>query len=112
LYRINPVAGEGDDFMSGSSLLADLFLPPGYEPAPRIVFVDMAAGPHNAERQAFIENSLKLITSSGRPLGLYDLEKDPQEEKDLLEDAELREKVMERFKAFRRDLREVKVRPQ
>lgn len=105
-------SGEGDDFISGVSLIPDVMQPPGHQPTSRIVFIDMPAGPHNAERQALIEDDLKLITSGGRALGLYDLSKDPAEKKDLLDDAELKDKVMGRFKAFRRKLRIVPVRPQ
>ncbi|MEB2324251.1 MAG: sulfatase-like hydrolase/transferase, partial [Sorangiineae bacterium] len=105
-------APEGSsDFVSGETLLPDLLMPPGYTPAARIVFIDMSAGPNNADRQAFIENDLKLIASSGRPLGLYDLASDPAEKKDLLDDEAMKAKVMDRFKAFRRQLREVVVRP-
>ncbi|MBX3182020.1 MAG: sulfatase-like hydrolase/transferase [Polyangiaceae bacterium] len=103
--------GEGTDFLSGHSLLPDVIRPPGHEPARRIVFIDMAAGPNNAERQGFIEGDLKLIVSGGRPLGLYDLAKDPGEKKDLLDDAELKERVLDRYKAFRRQLKVVNVRP-
>lgn len=101
---------QGNDFLSGQSLLADVLGPPGHEVADRIVFVDMSAGPHNAERQAFIENDMKLIASEGRPLGLYDLKSDPEEKKDLLDDPEQKQKVLPRFKAFRRKLRTVKVK--
>jgi hypothetical protein len=86
--------------------------PPGHEPSERVVFVDMSAGPHNADRQAFIENGLKLTATGGRPLGLFDLERDPGEKQDLLDDSDLKEKTVTRFKAFRGGLREVKVRPQ
>ncbi len=98
------------DFVSGQSLLPDIFMPPGYTPEERIVFVDMPAGPHNGERQAFIENDLKLIASRGRPLGLYNLAQDPGEKKDLLDDKELKERVVGRFNAFRHRLRKVYVR--
>jgi arylsulfatase A-like enzyme len=111
LYAQKPPRGEGDDFVSGESLMADLFPSQGQKPKTKIVFVDMPAGPNNADRQAFIENDLKLITSDTRPLGLYDLRKDPGEKHDLLDDPELKDKVVSRFKAFRRDLRAVRVKP-
>ena len=107
-----PRPDAGKDFMSGQSLLPDLMLPADRKPEARTVFVDMAAGPHNAERQAFIEGDLKLVASGGRPLGLYDLAKDPAEKQDLLDDAALKADVLGRFKAFRRELREVVVRPE
>ncbi len=112
LQKVAFPSGEGFDFISGRSLLRDVVMPPGHEPEKRIVFVDMSAGPNNAERQAFLENDLKLITSNGRPLGLYDLRKDPGEKQDLSGDKALVEQVTERFKAFRRELKVVTVKPQ
>jgi len=111
LFRLKKPTPNGDDFVSGESLLLDLFMPPGYEPKPRMIFIDMAAGPNNAERQALIENDVKLTATGGRPLGLYDLASDPQEKKDLLDDKARAEPVLARYKAFRRSLREVVVRP-
>ena len=74
------------------------------------MFVDMSAGPYNQERQAFIENDGKLIASSGRPLGLYDLGQDPGEKDDLLGKAPNSDETVERFKAFRRALKTVHVK--
>jgi arylsulfatase A-like enzyme len=111
LFGLPLPAGQGDDFVSGQSLLPDLLGTPGSPADERIVFVDMAAGPHNAERQAFIDGNLKLVASNGRPLSLYDLAEDPGEKRDLLDDAALRARVVERFRAFRRGLREVRVTP-
>jgi len=111
LFRVPAPTGEGEDFLSGRSLVPDLLAPPGHVPEERIVFVDMAAGPNNADRQAFIERGMKLIASNGRPLGLYDLSADPGETRDLLDDPAIREPVMARFQAFRRALRGVEVRP-
>lgn len=112
LLKQPPPSGEGFDFVSGQSLVRDVLMPPGHQPEDRIVFVDMAAGPNNAERQAFIEGDHKLIASSGRTLGLYDLKNDPGEKKDLSKDAAVLEPINERFKAFRRELRVVQVRPE
>ncbi len=111
LYRLPQPKGEGTDFVSGQSLLLDVMQPPGYQPKPRIVFVDMTAGPNNAERQAFIEDDKKLIVSGGRPLGLYDLASDPGEKQNLLSDADLKERMLSRYQAFRRELKEVVVKP-
>jgi arylsulfatase A-like enzyme len=99
------------DFVSGSSLVPDLFTPAGTEPAERPVFIDMAAGPNNADRQALIEGDMKLVASAGRPLSLYDLKADPGETKDLLDDKARAEPMIGKFKAFRRGLREVRVKP-
>ena len=103
-------SGEDSDFVSGQSLLAEI-VSPGGSPQKKIVFVDMAAGPNNAERQAFIENDLKLVASGGRALSLFDLAKDPAEKTDLLDDQALSDPVISRFKAFRRELRTVNVKP-
>ncbi|MCA9597167.1 MAG: sulfatase-like hydrolase/transferase [Myxococcales bacterium] len=111
LFELPPPSGEGTDFISGHSLLYDVMIPPGHELKPRIVFVDMSAGPNNGERQAFIEDDKKLVGSLGRPMALYDLATDPGEKKDLLDDKDVSDKYVERYKAFRRDLKEVVVKP-
>lgn len=111
LMRLPKPKGEGTDFISGKSLLLDVMGPPGHQSAERIVFVDMSAGPNNGERQAFIEKGMKLTSSGGRPTALYDLVKDAGEKQDLLDDKEKSGPIIERFKAFRRELREVQVRP-
>jgi hypothetical protein len=72
----------------------------------------MAEGPYNAERRALLEGDSKLVMSAGRPLGLYDLGKDPAEKHDLSADKRLLEPAVERFRSFRRTLREVSARPQ
>jgi arylsulfatase A-like enzyme len=105
LFGAPKPSGEGSDFVSGQSLLPDL-LDTGH-PSPRPVLVDMCEGPYNEERQAFIDGSMKLIATRGRPLGLYDLDEDPAERHDLLGDAARADPVLVRFKAFRRSLRTV-----
>lgn len=97
-----------DAELSGVSLLPELLGEPG--PA-RPVFVDMAEGPHNAERRAYIDEDLKLVVSGGRPLGLYDLANDPAEKQDLSADKARLAPALERYRAFRRTLREVYVKP-
>jgi len=69
------------------------------------VLVDMPEGPYNDERQAFFDGQYKLIATNGRPLGLYDLSADPGEAHDLLGRADGGERMLERFKAYRRSLR-------
>jgi choline-sulfatase len=105
-------APTGKDALSGQSVLLDIVMPPKHRPEERIVFIDMSEGPYNTDRQAFIEGDLKLIANNGRPIGLYNLKDDPGEEKNLLKDQELADKFVDRFKAFRRKLRVVKVRRQ
>jgi arylsulfatase A-like enzyme len=113
LFDVKAPDASAPDSLSGVSLVPDIVQPPGYTPKPRVVFVDMQAGPHNAERQAFIENDMKLSMSSGRALGLYDLAADPGEKNDLLDSQRERAKeLFERAKAFKAGLKEVRVRPQ
>jgi arylsulfatase A-like enzyme len=109
LFGVEALAGE--QRLSGESLLHDVFMPPSHVPEPRPVFIDMSAGPYNEERQALIEDDIKLITSSGRALGLYDLDQDPREEQDRLDDAQLLGRARERFATFQSRLRLVRVKP-
>jgi arylsulfatase A-like enzyme len=81
LFQIEAPSGFGA--LSGQSLVADLARPAGTPDPVRPVFMDMARGPHNAERQALIDGDLKLIASEGRVLGVFDLGADPGEKKDL-----------------------------
>jgi choline-sulfatase len=105
-----PAAGE-KDALRGESLLPDVLSPPGYSPRARVIYIDMPAGPYNDERQAYIEDDMKLITSGGRPLGLFDLAKDPGEKRDLADEARLAKPLLEKTRAFRRALDEVVERP-
>jgi arylsulfatase A-like enzyme len=107
LFGAPAPSGQGSDFVSGRSLLDDVFAPPGAPSENRPVFVDMSEGPHNAERQALVDGSVKLIATNGRPLGLYDLGRDPGETRDLLADGPGRESALAAFRAFRRTLRSI-----
>jgi arylsulfatase A-like enzyme len=108
-----PKAETGDDFVSGQSLLVDAFLPDGKEAAQRDVYVDMPAGPYNDARRALIHGDMKLIVSGDRRFALYDLASDPNEERDLAEQADAKDgpvkEMKERYAAFKARLREVKV---
>lgn len=100
------------DALPGSSLVPDLLGTSEAALAARPVFIDMAAGPNNADRQALIDEDLKLVASGGRPLSLYDLASDPGETKDLLDDGARAAPMIAKFKAFRRSLREISVKPE
>jgi arylsulfatase A-like enzyme len=111
LFGVAPPAAGAKDALRGESLLPDIVPPPGYQSVARPLYIDMPAGPYNDERQAYIEDDVKLITSGGRPLGLFDLKKDPGEKRDRTDDAQKLEPMLEKTKAFRRSLDEVVERP-
>ena len=83
LFKVRFAARGATDFLSGQSLLPDLLQQPGAADLARPIFIDMARGPYNAERQALIDGDLKLTVSEGRVLGLYDLAADAAEKSDL-----------------------------
>jgi arylsulfatase A-like enzyme len=111
LFGVAPPAADAKDALRGESLLPDVLPPPGHVTAARPIYIDMPAGPYNDERQAYIEDDVKLVTSGGRPLGLYDLAEDPGEKRDLTDDRERLKPLLEKAKAFRRSLDEVVERP-
>jgi arylsulfatase A-like enzyme len=74
---------DANDFLSGTSLLPDIFFPAGAE--PRDVLIDMPDGPYNDARRALIHGDLKLTISNGARFELYDLAKDPEERTNLWE---------------------------
>lgn len=100
-------AGAGSNFVSGESLLADLTRAPGAAEPAKPVFIDMARGPYNAERQALIDGDQKLTTSEGRVLGLYDLAQDPGEKSDLSSDKARVATLRDKLAAFKARLRPV-----
>jgi hypothetical protein len=69
----------------------------------------MSAGPYNEERQALIEDDIKVISGRGRFLNLYDLGQDPEEHQDLIGNASLVARMRERFDRFKSTLRPVHV---
>lgn len=105
LFALPAPPRDGKDFISGVSLLPDVVSGDRARLEERPVLVDMSEGPNNAERQAFYEGRYKVIASGGRPIGLYDLDRDPGETKDLLGDSTTADPIVARFKAFRRTLR-------
>lgn len=93
------------DFLSGQSLVPDM-VRPASEPSPaRPIFADLCAGPFNDERQALIEDDTKIITAMGRPVGVYDLAKDPGEKVNLLEDAQVTATMKAKLASFRSRLK-------
>jgi arylsulfatase A-like enzyme len=102
-----PSKPDPNDFLSGVSLLPDLFVGAGGKPAERDVLVDMPGGPYNDERRALYHGDLKLI-ASGAHVEVYDLAKDPGEEQDLA-DAPERQTIQPYYDAAKARLREIKV---
>lgn len=109
LLQVQAPEGSGSDFMSGRSLLPEILGIEGADQS-RPVLVDMAQGPYTNERQAYIDGSFKLITAQGRPIGLFDLSTDPEEKKDLLDNAQLRERIMSEYRAYKKAMRVVEVK--
>ncbi len=101
-------AERGDDFLSGTSLAAEVR---GLAPAqPRDVAVDMPAGPYNDARRALIHGDLKLIVANDTRFDLFDLEADPTESKNLARTDEDRLKAMkDRYAAWKARLRAIEV---
>ncbi len=103
-----PSKADANDFLSGTTLLPDVLLPPGAKAAERDVLVDMPGGPYNDERRALYHGDLKLIISNGAHGELYDLAKDPGEEQDLADGPE-RQAIQPYYDATKARLREIKV---
>jgi arylsulfatase A-like enzyme len=111
VFGITPPAPGAKDTLRGVSLLADVLGPPEAMPPPRPIYIDMPAGPYNDERQAYLDGDLKIVTTGGRALNLFDLARDPGEKRDLLDDAARARAMLDKTKAFRRSLDEVFEKP-
>jgi arylsulfatase A-like enzyme len=105
-----PDGSRAFDFVSGHSLLEDIALPAGYEPAERDVLVDMPAGPYNDERRALIRGQKKLYVANSVRYTLFDLENDPAE-KNASDDKDLLAEMKARYQEQKSQLREVPVKP-
>ncbi|MEP7120191.1 MAG: sulfatase-like hydrolase/transferase [Byssovorax sp.] len=101
--------GVDNDFVSGLSLMPDLVLAPGAAPEPRDVFIDMPAGPYNDAKRAMIHGDLKLITSGGARVEIYNLATDADEKHDLGTDPEQVKQIQPYFEAVKSRLHEVRV---
>jgi arylsulfatase A-like enzyme len=99
-----PEGKGGHDFVSGRSLLGDVFLPEGKEAPARDILIDMPAGPYNDARMAFIHGDRKLVLVGGRK-ELYDLGADPGEEKNLWPEG--RDAIEAAYAAMKARLKEV-----
>jgi len=98
-------SGEGDDFVSGTSWVADWG---DAEPAKRDILIDMPGGPYNESRRAFIHGDLKLVISRGANKELFDLADDPGELKNLW--AKRGKEIEAHYALFKSKLREIVVK--
>lgn len=102
---------QGNDFLSGRSLIPDL-LPKEGDPPPAVrdIVIDMPAGPYNDSRRALIHEDMKLTVSNEVRFDLYDLAKDPKEGVNLADsDPKALKAMKERYAALKARLREIKV---
>jgi choline-sulfatase len=99
---------DSDDFVSGYSLVSDVYAKGPEEIQKRDVIVDMPAGPYNESRRAFIHNDLKLVISRGASKELFDLAKDPRERRNVWYTR--RKEIEARYAAARTELREIVVK--
>jgi arylsulfatase A-like enzyme len=109
LMQVPQPSNQGTDFVSGQSLLPELLGIEGSD-AARPLFVDMATGPFNSERQAYISRDLKLVVSQDRPLGLFDLSIDPEERRNLRDNRSRKDPIVAQYRAFKKTLRVVEVK--
>jgi len=103
-----PTDAATNDFLSGSSLVPDIFLAPGAGPEERDVLVDMPGGPYNDARRSLIHGDLKLTISGGVRFELYDLAADPEEKKNLWNSPVAKE-MEARYAVTKARLREIRV---
>ncbi|NUP14383.1 MAG: sulfatase-like hydrolase/transferase [Polyangiaceae bacterium] len=102
--------GGGTDFLSGNSLLPDVFAKEGSAHAVRDIIVDMPAGPYNDARRALIHDDLKLIVSNEARFDLYDLAADPDEGQNIAKSDKTKlSEMKERYAALKGWLHEIKV---
>ncbi|MFO0549358.1 MAG: sulfatase-like hydrolase/transferase [Polyangiaceae bacterium] len=103
-------SSDSSDFLSGDSLLVDVYAKPGEALARRDIFIDMPAGPYNDARRALIHDDAKLIISNETRYDLYDLASDPGEMTNLAEsNRALYASMKERYAARKAVLHEIKV---
>jgi len=98
------------DFVSGLSLVPDVFAEPGAATSARDILIDMPAGPYNEARRAFLHGDLKLIVSRDASKELFDLGRDPEEAKDTW--ATRRKDIEAPYARAKGRLRTIDVKPQ
>lgn len=107
LLRMPVPSQDAEDFVSGQSLVAEMF---GAPATPRPVYCDLPEGPYNGTRRAMIDWPYKLLVRNPRRPELFDLESDPAERTDLSStraDVLARERATyEQLRATLRDVRQ------
>lgn len=111
LLRLPLPSPDADDFVSGQSLVAEMF---GAPATVRPVYCELPEGPYNGLRRAMIHWPYKLLFRNARRPELYDLEHDPGERTDLSStrmDILTRERaVYEQLRATLREVRQIETR--
>ena len=112
LMNVTIDAPEDDkDFLSGKSLLPDVFAANDAVLEEREILVDMPPGPFNQARRAYVREPYKLIIAGGVRYQLYHLGDDPGEKRNLADNTELLEQQREHYDRFRAKLKEVPLKP-
>ncbi len=80
LLSLPAPAAEGDEAVSGVSLVPELF---GAPATPRPIYLELPEGPFNGTRRGLIDFPYKLLVRNPRRPELFDLRADPGERADL-----------------------------
>ncbi len=106
LLSMRVPAADAEDFVSGQSLVAEMF---GAPATARPVYCDLPEGPFNGTRRAMIDWPYKLLVRNARRPELFDLSTDPLERSDLSQSQpEALSRVRARYEQVRAGLRDVR----
>jgi choline-sulfatase len=106
LLSMRVPATDAEDFVSGQSLVAEMF---GAPATARPVYCDLPEGPFNGTRRAMIDWPYKLLVRNARRPELFDLSTDPLERSDLSQSQpEALSRVRARYEQVRAGLRDVR----
>lgn len=106
LLRLPVPAPNAEDFVSGTSLVPEMF---GAPAEPRPVYCELPEGPYNGTRRAMIDWPYKLLVRNPRRPELFDLSVDPLERTDLSSTrADVLARERARYEQIRASLREIR----